>query len=217
MLFFTNFNPRARTGHDSSLRETKKRLLTFQSTCPHGARHSWCVFCSSSHGISIHVPARGTTRQTRRLTCRSQISIHVPARGTTSENWGSIEVVHNFNPRARTGHDINPWLKTQGYEISIHVPARGTTQPVAQDSRLRDFNPRARTGHDRVGGGTECGPEDFNPRARTGHDLCRRLIFAIVSYFNPRARTGHDAARKAALTSGKIFQSTCPHGARLFR
>ena len=56
--------------------------------------------------ISIHVPARGTTRRALDIICSwDTISIHVPARGTTK------------------------LFVTEGVvgDISIHVPARGTT------------------------------------------------------------------------------------------
>src|SRR5208337_5239755 len=34
----TDFNPRARTGHDDAAMEAIEQLNKFQSTCPHGAR-----------------------------------------------------------------------------------------------------------------------------------------------------------------------------------
>ena len=59
--FTEGFNPRPRTGSDLVVyfKNVSKRL--FQSTPPHGERHSmWhfllCLFC-----VSIHAPARGAT------------------------------------------------------------------------------------------------------------------------------------------------------------
>ncbi len=35
-------------------------------------------------------------------------------------------------------------------------------------------------------------------------------------HFNPRARTGHDNCSAISITMKRVFQSTCPHGARQF-
>ena len=105
LLIRQDFNPRPREGDDFSL----------------------SINARTSYGISIHVPARGTTMcgeifsVTRKFQSTSPrggrragtvkrdqkdwISIHVPARGTTLDST-------NRPKRQR---------------ISIHVPARGTT------------------------------------------------------------------------------------------
>jgi len=79
----------------------------------------------------------------------------------------------------------------------------------------------------------------FNPRARMGRDLALAGLFAptifvsihapawgatkclvfLVSYkfrFNPRARMGRDKDFLQMLYTDMLFQSTRPHGARLF-
>jgi len=101
--------------------------------------------------ISIHVPAKGTTRLPDNGYIARRISIHVPAKGTTTM-WWSIRSGLDFNPRTREGYDLhtiprlppgrnfNPRTR-EGYDqgdcvndldyfISIHVPAKGTTQGV---------------------------------------------------------------------------------------
>ena len=60
---------------------------------------------SNYERISIHVPARGTTRKRLKELMNYKISIHVPARGTTQcgdyIEWSDLD----FNPRSREGND----------------------------------------------------------------------------------------------------------------
>ena len=101
-----NFNPRSRVGNDLI-----PSLLNALS------------------GISIHVPAWGTTTKLTDHITRSDISIHVPAWGTT---WGSFEIDGgkvDFNPRSRVGNDDMTENALVFVIISIHVPAWGTTEP----------------------------------------------------------------------------------------
>ena len=106
-------------------------------------------FRQLQQGVSIHVPARGTTSSGSPHNSDTVVSIHVPARGTTlfmgsstcnstcfnprsrTGNDGSdaIELYNStgFNPRSRTGND-DGIMKLEIYRgVSIHVPARGTT------------------------------------------------------------------------------------------
>ena len=121
----TYFNPRARTGHDM-FQSLLIPGFQFQSTCPHGARPPERIAFPGAE-ISIHVPARGTTMLKSMQKAGLVISIHVPARGTTLLLWRTILQISDFNPRARTGHDPGP---------------------LRRGAAAWDFNPRARTGHD---------------------------------------------------------------------
>ena len=56
-------------------------------------------------------------------------------------------------------------------------------------------------------------PPNFNPRAHEGHDD-EFLHVVHRYYFNPRAHEGHDANFPALPAAEKLFQSTCPRGAR---
>ena len=100
------FNPRSRTGNDPTADFIPCAVFGFQSTFPHGERplHRFFNF-SAVTGVSIHVPARGTTAGGIPGEYPGSVSIHVPARGTTQEQ------------RKRQGNA----------KVSIHVPARGTT------------------------------------------------------------------------------------------
>ena len=57
--------------------------------------------------VSIHVPARGTTRKRPYSNKRLSVSIHVPARGTTVLGCQTQSTHTSFNPRSRTGNDSN--------------------------------------------------------------------------------------------------------------
>ena len=96
-----------------------------------------------------------------------------------------------FNPRARTGRDVNDGYLDERLKVSIHAPARGATYANAEIMSCFSFNPRARTGRDA--------------------GLFRLLGIAEVSI--------HAPARGATWTMlmsqvDYVFQSTRPHGAR---
>ena len=82
--------------------------------------------------------------------------------------------------------------------------------------RFSSFNPRARTGRDMLYALAICLVDSFNPRARTGRDAKFYILSTIPTCFNPRARTGRDKIFWAGLYLKTVFQSTRPHGARLF-
>ena len=99
---FQSTSPR---GERHTARVIKDTLFLFQSTSPRGERQKIGGINRENHGISIHVPARGTTLppyharpcyQFQSTSPRGErpswlasgavpgtISIHVPARGTT--------------------------------------------------------------------------------------------------------------------------------------
>ena len=171
------------------------------------------------HFISIHVPARGTTpghvgygtwelkfqstcphgarqRERQRDTIPGNISIHVPARGTTPGRLCRLvsPTISIHVPARGTTRQFLQWFHTK--DISIHVPARGTTllRPARREDERISIHVPAR--------GTTLLSYD-RPLERW--------------YFNPRARTGHDCNRRAIRPAADLFQSTCPHGARLSR
>jgi len=99
------FNPRARTGRDRAGLQWPASLQLFQSTRPHGARHT-----------PPELPPEG-----------SDVSIHAPARGATPRLESAPAIGFCFNPRARTGRDTIAELNKRGWDVSIHAPARGAT------------------------------------------------------------------------------------------
>ena len=132
-----------------------------------------------------------------------------------------------FNPRSRTGNDVQGRVRPHDFYVSIHVPARGTTHnTVQQSSAVQCFNPRSRTGNDgysfralstskRVSihvparGTTKHSYNyaflfpSFNPRSRTGNDVVTLITGRQEKQcFNPRSRTGNDSFQyKAAVQS----------------
>ena len=62
---------------------------------------------------------------------RDAISIHVPAKGTTRRRLFIQAVREDFNPRTREGYDLRSVVFVVDDEISIHVPAKGTTMAEA--------------------------------------------------------------------------------------
>ena len=169
-------------------------MRTFQSTFPRGERHPVDKKERLINGISIHVPAWGTTISRMLGTLKPIISIHVPAWGTTTLCL----------------------LTWTGQLISIHVPAWGTTS--SGKSYLRVYSvfqstfPRGERripmmGHPKL-------ILYFNPRSRVGNDLVCDvwLRVDIISIhvpawgttwlgangydndddFNPRSRVGND-------------------------
>ena len=78
----------------------------FQSTHPHGVRLDLLNNWYQQQVVSIHAPARGATYPTSFL----------------APNFLS------FNPRTRTGCDMECFhLLTKKNYVSIHAPARGAT------------------------------------------------------------------------------------------
>ena len=99
------FNPRARTGRDP-VRPTRCLCWqSFQSTRPHGARLR----------LRDHTNRAREFQSTRPHGAR-------PWRGRSSSGCCS------FNPRARTGRDVDKVLDQLQGEVSIHAPARGATR-----------------------------------------------------------------------------------------
>ena len=187
-----HFNPRTRTGYDFT-GGVKQAGTQFQSTYPHGVRLEKQPARSPVRIISIHVPARGTTRRRDNPPAYYCISIHVPARGTTCFGLGKIYmiVISIHVPARGTTQDLQA-AYTQ-YGISIHVPARGTTWSYGSGHpgykfqstyphgvRLRRWALTARSTY-------------FNPRTRTGYDARSPLPGHPPRNFNPRTRTGYDA------------------------
>src|SRR5690554_1294538 len=85
------FNPRPRTGGDVLMRNNKKYLFVFQSTPPHGGRHT-----AGNKGIGCGLFQSTPPHGGRRLmywpsTSADGVSIHAPARGATFWNRTMIK------------------------------------------------------------------------------------------------------------------------------
>ena len=106
-VIITYFNPRSRVGNDVYCLSLQVISLLFQSTFPRGERPKSTSQGSYKIGISIHVPAWGTTVFADEKDDRIAISIHVPAWGTTIWLLHFSRFSKNFNPRSRVGNDLH--------------------------------------------------------------------------------------------------------------
>ena len=125
MRSLSNFNPRSRKGNDKYTKYKPGTDIQFQSTFPQGERrHVYRIYCPVC--ISIHVPARGTTKVLRLLNIWSIFQstfpqgerqmVEIPMEHTgifqstfpQGERRGLVSAVlmkYHFNPRSRKGND----------------------------------------------------------------------------------------------------------------
>ena len=191
----------------------------FQSTPPHGGRRLAIGAEQPGDAVSIHAPARGATFDWLGFPHIRLVSIHAPARGATPASPKTLPRTTSFNPRPRTGGDVNDGpgviLTTKfqstpphggrrecgepahrGSNVSIHAPARGAT--YADDPRPETIYAIAVSIHAPARGATRAASW-WRPR---------------TTCFNPRPRTGGDDERRDAIQAHDKFQSTPPHGGR---
>ena len=188
--------------------------LMFQSTRPRGARLPRFRELGRYTEVSIHAPAWGATRSTRRRRRRRP----------------------SFNPRARVGRDVEERGERPRRDVSIHAPAWGATScrrtrcrihlvsihaPAWGATRplLRPRSPGAVSIHAPAWGATAC-------RRRTscaatvsihapawGATVARREIHAFRHVSIHAPAWGATAMGNIVTTSAE-FQSTRPRGAR---
>ena len=144
----------------------------FQSTFPQGERPLSGVSIISDSGVSIHVPARGTTSK--------------PSRTSHS---GLIQSTY---PQGERPPAKSTYRKT--IAVSIHVPARGTTGIAAVIATL--WNTFQSTFPQGERPGSRPSPSwrlnRFNPRSRKGNDCSISVSHHMSNSFNPRSRKGND-------------------------
>ena len=190
------FNPRARTGRDVFNLGIVTAGGVFQSTRPHGARRKissshtdFSMFQSTRpHGARLNILAKSKEL--------AFVSIHAPARGATKSIAYVAGYVQSFNPRARTGRDC-----TTSASLLLVLMFQSTRPHGARRSCPACLDHRKRVSIHAPARGATC--EGLNPLSR---DLS----------FNPRARTGRDWQTMKERLSEFLFQSTRPHGARLY-
>ena len=132
-------------------------VLKFYPTFLCGERRTHTIWNRILAGISIHVPAWGTTTQNVEKIRTAFISIHVPAWGTTIKcvKCGQTLIFQSTFPRGeRPAKGLSGATKDVGFQstfprgerlswkmrrevlqnISIHVPAWGTTNSKTKSS-----------------------------------------------------------------------------------
>ena len=191
------FNPRSRKGNDMYQKQIKQQMIGFQSTFPQGERHINEVVQTSASQVSIHVPARGTTRAVDHYLEGSDVSIHVPARGTTVVVLNKSIRSQGFNPRSRKGNDD---------VYSVLNPALAKFQSTfPQGERRSDYPRRMHSA------------ESFNPRSRKGNDEYRwkrHYSFRQFQSTFPQGERQNDFLLYKILL---MFQSTFPQGERRWK
>ena len=194
-LFAGYFNPRSRMGSDYLGIQSSGTEKKFQSTLPHGERH---------------------------LVKRRHVAVAY------------------FNPRSRMGSDpIGINIVISGDVISIHAPAWGATQGNAARMVAYQFQstlPHGERPDSRHSQDMSC---YFNPRSRMGSDIHHQSgrlrpgisihapawgataadasggLFHVISIHAPA--WGATLVSMVSLRRREEFQSTLPHGERLYR
>ena len=212
------FNPRLRTGGDFLMVSVPLHQLKFQSTPPHGRRQGIGRSATTAEVVSIHASAREATMPSASLASSSFVSIHASAREATNPVALLGCTVACFNPRLRTGGDIEGMSWNGGIlDVSIHASAREATFAGGFSCWARYcFNPRLRTGGD-ISRPSRLWPlrkfQSTPPHGRRRSGSSKRRT--SNQCFNPRLRTGGDPWAEAAFAATCRFQSTPPHGRRL--
>ena len=213
------FNPRLRTGGDQPCGTFGLYCGMFQSTPPHGRRHSpsgiqvasrrsfnprlrtggdrpTVILTVADIIVSIHASAREATEAFNSVGIVEGVSIHASAREATGQRAEADHPEKVF--QSTPPHGRRPSLAAclfRAPPVSIHASAREATW-----AGLRDWL--------RAGG--------FNPRLRTGGDFTAGKVFAAIVrvsiHASAREATGRLGAGHGFL---RKFQSTPPHGRRL--
>ena len=180
-----DFNPRSREGNDVCKWVADYYKPDFNPRSREGNDFGDCVGWIDMDVISIHVPARGTTRL-RRMLCTFHLHFNPRSREGNDpwQKW-SIPISLHFNPRSREGNDDTNKDKDTKMHISIHVPARGTTPCSTGRRKFKNISI-----HVPARGTTSAADLitrqylDFNPRSREGNDsnIAQNLLLYLVQY-----------------------------------
>ena len=189
--------------------------------------------------ISIHAPAWGATQGNAARMVAYQFQSTLP-HGERPDSRHSQDMSCYFNPRSRMGSDSRRWmdLRCAGFQSTLPHGERHPS-PIRSTSTWY-FNPRSRMGSDGGGRQWRIVSRDFNPRSRMGSDLGlygqlaaeRRIsihapawgataadasggLFHVISIHAPA--WGATLVSMVSLRRREEFQSTLPHGERLYR
>ncbi len=188
-----DFNPRTRTGCDSTRRGESQGSSVFQSTHPHGVRLRIRELETGIVDISIHAPARGAT-----------IILRPPYRRC-----------RYFNPRTRTGCDlVLAENTTTGNLISIHAPARGATHGVSLDLLPCRFQSTHPHGVRPMSASSWSSSSVFQSTHPHGVRLSDAREWDRDTKFQSTHPHGVRLCEEDWGTGLNLFQSTHPHGVR---
>ena len=191
---YPGFNPRSRKGNDVASVSPRSSMSWFQSTFPQGERQAnWrsTIICSK---VSIHVPARGTTKTVEEKSDGTPGFNPRSRKGNDTAGTPPRQIQCRFNPRSRKGNDFIVERYSCYFHVSIHVPARGTT--FLHQKRMYIYNAFQSTfpqgeRHPRSFFCPSCSAVSIHVPAR-GTTPHRSLHPGTSRCFNPRSRKGND-------------------------
>jgi len=167
------FNPRPRTGGDSSRGWRITSPSGFNPRPRTGGDVDRGVPAQPAAAVSIHAPARGATAHgDTRDGLELEVSIHAPARGATRASWWATSRGCSFNPRPRTGGDPNIAAAARAAGMFQSTPPHGgrPDPPDFPRSKPRFQSTPPHGGRLPIGKRGRGPPGSFNPRPRTGGD-----------------------------------------------
>ena len=190
-------------------------VLVFQSTHPHGVRLNSSTFIPYDQSFNPRTHT-GCDAELLLHGGRRGVSIHAPTRGATVPGWLAVSLLRFQSTHP---HGVRPMAKAHRYRVTSFNPRTHT----GCDHFLRhctniclSFNPRTHTGCDIQYGLFILSAFCFNPRTHTGCDAKWRHYHDSTYRFNPRTHTGCDFFLAFFPYIAGVFQSTHPHGVRLF-
>ncbi len=101
----------------------------FQSTPPHGERHSRALPSRAVGRVSIHAPAWGATQGKGQNKWKKECFNPRPRMGSDLNAHRALNdaILSCFNPRPRMGSDGRYCISLVTPSVSIHAPAWGAT------------------------------------------------------------------------------------------
>ena len=187
------FNPRAHTGRDAAMPAERPTRYGFQSTRPHGARHTIKTIFGLIAMFQSTRPHGARPQYLQNSEVPPRVSIHAPTRGATEHILKLKVLIWSFNPRAHTGRDYNTAIITTVFAKFQSTRPHGARQCLrfGACTSVRFQSTRPHGARRSLADAQEFAP-GFNPRAHTGRDI---IAFVIILVYH-------------------VFQSTRPHGAR---
>ena len=189
------FNPRTHTGCDLAVSLLYVQSSRFQSTHPHGVRLWRSAETDRGQDVSIHAPTRGATENMGGSRMGLSVSIHAPTRGATLCNIANIILIL----------------------VSIHAPTRGATSYRVRFRSGREFqstHPHGVRQLHQVNTDEDNEVSIHAPTRGATRQQRRYLSGSKVSIHAPTR--GATQYFLNSFSTPKGFQSTHPHGVRLY-
>ena len=206
----------------------------FQPTLPHRERLCGGTLLFFAQYISTHAPAQGATQSTKLIRGQTKFQPtlphrerrkHInnkqklltfqptlPHRERPNRSYNGFQIYRYFNPRSRTGSDIQKDGFVMNKEISTHAPAQGATcwwRSAA--AKMHGFQPTLP--HRERPYPAYWQMEDlqyFNPRSRTGSDGFFCKTYSFVVWISTHAPAQGATVRDAMLSISFCISTHAP-------